>query len=907
MKIFILLIFLVLSACSQDSITMKIQRAEKHINNKDYQSSIIDLKNIIQEAPKDAQARYLLGLSYLHLGLPESSIKELEKAILFNFKLAQSYPLLTQALTQLEDNTAIIEIYNTNNEYLTPQSRILVSLAYLRLGQKEEGIALFKDISSKNIIISSVANAFLKLEADNIENAIVLLSKSIKDNTNILPEIEVELANLYFQIGDYKQAAYHYKSYYQKRPNLHYIQLYIAHSLMNADQYKEADTYLDKILSISSNHSFANFLKSSVKMHFKEYKNAQVYAQAAISFGYDNINSRLNAGIASYLINEYETAYSHFSRISSDIPEEHVGKSFYYSTLLQLGYTDKINEATYNIDNIEDINADILLNTSFNLVNVGDVESAKSILEKTKHLKKSDPMILTKKAMINIALNDKTGIDDIEKAIEISPNNTYLKLALIYSYYKANQTEVAISKLQNYLLEHPKDINALNFSAIIHHKKNDLVQAEYFYEKSLEILSTNQPSLMYFANKAFNADDMAKGLSYLKKVLSHNPNYVSALSKGFIESKNPEQINNWISYELSLLNKEPDLLSLRLEVAKQLLKTNKYRQALELLKYIKINSKLPEVFWIQYTTTLLAHNNSEKALDLVDKWIKLSPKNKKARIQKILILDAKQQFELALNETNRAALVFSNAVEFEIMEASLLIKIGQPNEAMKKFNSLSEEIKSSTFADDFRGKFHLAKKEFKKAIPYLKNIYKIQPSSRNLSKLYRAIKLGDSSEAAILFLNNHLSKNTSDDFTRTLLAGELVTTKPKLAIKHYKELLKTNPQSSVILNNLSWLLMEHGDLKAAKTYIDRGLKSSPSNEQLLDTSAMISIAMKDFKSAETAYKRAIQNGKNPEIKFNYAQLLVNQNRYQEAKIIISNINNPSEDLQIKIKRLFAQH
>ena len=72
-----------LSGCDQIaslSAEEYIQRAKDMQSQADLKGSILELKNAVQKDPNNAQARWLLGQSYLRSKMPENAIKELETA-----------------------------------------------------------------------------------------------------------------------------------------------------------------------------------------------------------------------------------------------------------------------------------------------------------------------------------------------------------------------------------------------------------------------------------------------------------------------------------------------------------------------------------------------------------------------------------------------------------------------------------------------------------------------------------------------------------------------------------------------------------------------------------------------------------------------------------------------------------
>ena len=63
--IIVLTVSLLLAACGRDDPASLVASAKGYIAKRDFNASIIQLKNALQKEPENTEARYLLGLSFL--------------------------------------------------------------------------------------------------------------------------------------------------------------------------------------------------------------------------------------------------------------------------------------------------------------------------------------------------------------------------------------------------------------------------------------------------------------------------------------------------------------------------------------------------------------------------------------------------------------------------------------------------------------------------------------------------------------------------------------------------------------------------------------------------------------------------------------------------------------------------
>src|SRR5262245_8502155 len=85
------LLLLALGACSQQDSSPEqlVARAKEARDKGQHRSAIIHLKSALQKSPQNAEARYLLGVSFTDMGDFNSAQIELSKALDLRYDLAR--------------------------------------------------------------------------------------------------------------------------------------------------------------------------------------------------------------------------------------------------------------------------------------------------------------------------------------------------------------------------------------------------------------------------------------------------------------------------------------------------------------------------------------------------------------------------------------------------------------------------------------------------------------------------------------------------------------------------------------------------------------------------------------------------------------------------------------------------
>src|SRR5438105_2317289 len=110
------------TACSRADPSSFDSSAKSYMAKSDYKAAIIQLKNAIEKAPNDGEARFLLAKTLLDTGDSVGAETEVRKAIGLQYPQDETYPLLARALVaQGKYQVAIAEV--TSEKLETTQAR----------------------------------------------------------------------------------------------------------------------------------------------------------------------------------------------------------------------------------------------------------------------------------------------------------------------------------------------------------------------------------------------------------------------------------------------------------------------------------------------------------------------------------------------------------------------------------------------------------------------------------------------------------------------------------------------------------------------------------------------------------------------------------------------------------------
>ncbi len=144
---------------------------------------------------------------------------------------------------------------------------------------------------------------------------------------------------------------------------------------------------------------------------------------------------------------------------------------------------------------------------------------------------------------------------------------------------------------------------------------------------------------------------------------------------------------------------------------------------------------------------------------------------------------------------------------------------------------------------------YLLKDDFEQAKQWADRIAKINPNDDTLKGMLKQIEKRDSSDTKKMFGLDKASKAT--DASKKAEAWQLWSSgQPEKAIPLFRELIKSDPKDTNILNGLGWSLLNTGEAKEAhETFIEL-LKLDPKHGAGLNGAGQSALALHEWAKAE---------------------------------------------------------
>ncbi|GGW80129.1 hypothetical protein GCM10007391_11220 [Alteromonas halophila] len=873
------------TGCSEKSVDTYLEEARAKAQQGDVKAAVIEYKNAIKRDPEAPLPRFELGKLYLENKDFASAEKELSKARELGYSASQVLPLLAQSYQQTGAENALADVDHTT-QGMSSAERAEVGFykvqALLELEKEEEALALIEEL--KALDTTSVYKGLLSVFEDAVnENMEAARDRALAlyEQAPLNKDVLVQLARLHLANDDMDKATATYKEYVQAFPDDLPRQFTLVALLIEQRKLDDAEPYVDDLLAASENHPILNQYKGLIAASQGNYELALSRFETAVQNGNADPVVRLVAGYAAYQLQNFAGAKKHLSMIASNLPDNHPGLRMLAHSLLQQGDSEDAYEVMSRFEGNLENDVALFSSASLQLLREGNVVDARALVDKTAPLSDS-PQELAKLGVLQLSLNDVSGLVNLEAAVEGAPDSVAAQSALIRAYLMAGDTAKARDAAQTWRTKAPDSIEPLLALANIAIDAGQTEQAESYISEAIQS-EQDAPQLTYTQVRlAIATDSRKEAATLLTQRLDAAPDDVTALAMLYALKREDGNTASVISRAQQQLAQSDDL-RLRLLLARMQMAEQKPKQALTLLKDIEASKDKPLLFWQLKGQLLIALNDVDAASAHYRQWLDYYPQNENAVSGMVLILDAQRRYQDALMFVEKALAKQPNP-QLLILKAYFHTMLNETQAAWDIIKPLSQEAQSLPFVRGIRARLLVKDGQPKAAIPHALAAYESRSNPMNAVLVTAAYELSERPQDAFAFLEQHVDGHPDDTRAAMLLAERMIARDKDEAMSTYETILQKTPENFVVLNNLAYLYFEKGETDRAATLAQRAVELRPENADAVDTLAQIRLAQGRDKDALALYKTI--SGKdiaNEEVYLNHVELLLKTGNTALAK------------------------
>jgi putative PEP-CTERM system TPR-repeat lipoprotein len=907
-KLYFALIFsilLIITGCSEKTSDEYIALAETKIQQEDFSTAIIELKNAISVNTQEPKSRFMLGSLYAQRGSSAAAEKELLRAFELGYEPNEVLPVLANVYSLQSKNAEIIKLVDEARS-LTPEvttSLLLYkSLAHFQLGEPYKAKKAVTDANeiSSDSLYSKLGNAYVDFSNKQIHTSLEKIEEILA--------VQPDFADAHLLKGqltsvseDTEGAVESFEKYKELLPETFQARVFLANAFLKNKQYKEAEEEIDLLLKVNPEQPFINQLKGAVRFQADDFINAKLYSEKAIQNGNSSVSNKMVAGVSAFRLQNFEQSYTHINSIKDQLPQNSPIKKLLTVLQLNLGLGSEAEQTLLDIEGLNENDIILLSAASTQLLKSGEFEKAKKLADLADTLEFTNALNLIQKGLLRLSFNEVDGINDLEDALQLDPELSSGNTALARAYIDNGFYDKALDLSKVWIEQKPNKVNGYVLAAVSLINKDNIVEAEKMYEKAMSIDKANPAANIYFADKNEAAGNSKDSVDYLYEVLKVYPNNLSALKKYFVLNQRLGSPEKGMSFINNAVDKAPTNSKLILLQVRALYSEKQYTQITKAIDTSMVVSD--GQIWEILANAYLKLGNGDESERVLQHWREKQPNNRNAFISSINLLDVLGSNQKALKLVREAFKKFESDIRFRVLAAYFYMKNKQIPEAKSTFNTLPKEIKDAPAGKGLQAKILLANGEHQRALILLKELHNIEPSENSAILITKTLKSLNNFSGAFDFLTLYIKNHASTKLIDSQLAELLILNgNYEDAEESYKSILQADPNNAKALNNLANILMIDNRIEEAIPLAKKAAELLPESPSVLDTySQILRASGQDALALTHAQKAYDLNNSSITLSLNVAELLISNNKSKEASEIIDAITDTAPDTVARIK------
>ena len=856
------LLLLGLTACgSHDSAEEHVAKAREFISGADYKSAIIELKNALQLDNQLAEARYLLGTTYLESGDTPSAEKELERALQLGWPTDQVRPVLARTLLAQGELARVREI---STQGLPPQSMatVLAMKAQAALGQGDTWEAeelIDKALaSSPDSVEALLARARLLASSQDFAGATAVLDQIISHNPDQSRAWSLR-GDILAQRQDFEGALAAYQQAINIRKRNYGDLLKRGLLLLQLGNYEAAQADASALLKLAPRHPGPNYLQGLL------YFQAGKYGDAITNL------SLTEPVFAQYPSAEFFLASAHMVQGNLDqaavlaesyhrrVPDSIRGRKLLATIRLQQGNYSAVQALLQPVllANADDIDA---LNLTANaLLRDGKTNEGIELLSRVATLQPDSSVAQVRLgAGLLLGGQEDSAAQPLEAALELNPEFQQADILLVLNHMRKRDFAAAIAAAESYQRRHPTSVTPHNLLGKVYQEAGQPDQAEASFKRALTLDKGDPAANHNLAQMALAAGDAAAARDYYQAVLTaHNDSVPTLIQLARLDARAGDE-ESLVAHLKLAIAADPTVIQPRLLLARYYLGKGKPEQVAPLFTSLDASKQqAPEVLQV-LAMAQLSSKDANAAQFTLDQLLEKTPDSAPIRHLMALAAAGAGDDKRATQELRRALVLDENYLPSRIALAKIALVSRDEPELEQHLEKLVAQAPNNPDVLLLQAAAAQGQGDTAGARKFAEQAFAAAPTSATLISMATYQNASGDSEAAIGNYNKWLAEHPQDVNARMTFASTLqLDQRFAEASDQYADVLQAAPDNVIALNNQAWLYREQ-DPALALEYARRAANLAPKSAEVLDTLAVVELLNKNYPQAQRSIERALK-------------------------------------------------
>lgn len=880
----------VLPGCGSSDPKSLIAKAQDLRQKNNYKAAIIELKNALQKDSSNAEARYLLGVTYHDNGDFRLAEQELRRAVELSYERSKVMPMLGRSILMLGEYQKVLDQVPleahassaVQAEILTLRARALSGLGRTNQAGELLTAALGKQPDFPDALIEQ---ARIAMRNQNRAEAVELIERAIAGAPKHVDAwlMKGDLARLN---ADPEGLLAANKRVLEIAPNNVPARLNIALLHIVNNKLEDARKLILQAQGLAPGNLVAVHQQALVEYRARNFRAANDAIQQVLKVAPDYLPSVFLAGVISTELGSFEQAQSHLARVLGQVPDNLHARKAMVTALMRSGQLSQAIELIQvGLKHAPQDRQLLAMAGELHLQN-GDFAKATEYFDLAARQDPKDAAARTRLGIVRMATGDwDKAFADLESAVQIDGTNYTAELVLAVSHLRRGNYDQAVKAVE--LLEKKQANNPVtyNLKGLIYLRKKDPAKAREHFIRAIELQPMYLAAAVNLAQLDLQEKNPKSARGRFEAMLAKDKNFAPALialaELGAALGATPKEQLDWL--ERAHKGNPQSAHSLAL-LTNHYMQMGDSRKALDVAQQAQAgnpnNPQLLEVLGGMQLTTGL----HEQALQTFRRLVTLQPKSPVALLRLSGAQIASGDRPGAVESLKQAAALRPDFLDTQIAMVGLELQSGNFQGAMNIARRIQKQSPKSPIGYALEGDVFMAEKKFAQAIAPYEAVHNLAKSSASITKLHLASLLAGKAGEADGRLAQWL-KEAPDDLGVRLYAGESHMRRGQYreAIVHYELLVEMQPKNALYLNNLAWAYNQAKDGRALET-AERAYKLAPDAAPVVDTLGWFLVEQGNISRGIGLLEQAAKIGPMiPDIRYHLAQAWIKSGDKAKAK------------------------
>ena len=873
---------LLVGGCGQSSDSL-LKSARDYIAKGDSNSALIQLRNALQKAPNNAEARYLLGTLLTERRDPAGGVKELRKALELGYPEDTVLPALARAMIDDGDTKDLLSEFG-NKTLANPDAQAalksVIGRTLLDSGRPKEAEQAFAAAlaAKPGFADASLGVATLRAREGNLAEAKKIV-EDVLAHPPAPPEASMLQSQLFSAEGRSDAAQAVLEKLADTNPKYLPARYRLAAMFIARGELDRATAQVEAIRKVSKQDVRAYYFEAMVASTRGELSAARESLQQVLKASPKNLPALVLAGEVEFRSGQYLQAEDYMRQALRVAPGLPYAERVLASTYLRMGSPSRALDVIQAQLNRGNPDAQLMGLAGEAYLALGDLAKAGQYFAKVATLDPRNAAARTRLGQVRFAEGDTEGaIRDLEAASSLDANVSSADLALVTNLVRQKQYDEALAAVAKLEKKQPSNPLVYNLRGIVYVGKRDYSNARASFERALQVQSDYLPAIGNLAqlDRIDHKPDEAR--KRFQAILDKEPKNEQALLgyANLVQSLNgdPAEVESVLKKAVTA---NPQSLAARAALVGFYTKRGDFKQALLAAQDAYAAQPTEPRTLEMLGQVQLAAGEAALAIGTFSKLVAARP----GSVEPLMLLAhaeiVAKDYDRAVEKMREALLINPDYYEANREIVGVYVMSGRHDQAMQEIKTLQRRRPNDSRVYVLEGDLlAIEQKKFPEAEAAYKNAQRLAPDDGTIAAKIHAAgvgagKVGAADATADKWLRDH----PKDTVLRTYLGDRALRTGDyKAAARHYQALIAQQPDNVVYLNNLAWASGEINDPKAL-SYAEKAASLAPDNGPILDTLGTLLIKKGDVAQGVEKIRQAVQFAPAlADIRLHYAKGLI---------------------------------